>query len=101
MSNRDRIAKAIMDQRAAMERPSLPLDDFRMSGDAPYREDRPGMIGQIERRLQGPMVGPEIDPHMAPAPEHMLGVSPTNDPAVYPPEILPGMMDEQNTWWKA
>jgi hypothetical protein len=100
---RDRIAKAMLleQQRQAMSRPSLPLDDYRAPADAPYREDMPGMIGRIERRLQGPMVGPEIDPRMAPPPQAMPGIAPTNDSAVFDPQVLPGMNDDTLGWWRA
>jgi hypothetical protein len=99
-SMRNRIAETLMgllqpappprlDNRKALIQSGIPLDDFRMPGDTPYREDIPGMQEQVDRQLQRPMIGPEIDPRLEPPVRGMLGVTPPNDRMVVDPDELP------------
>jgi hypothetical protein len=47
------------------------------------------MVGQLNRMLARPEIGPEIDPRMEPSPKYMLGVTPPNDRMVVDPAEIP------------
>jgi hypothetical protein len=99
-AQRNRIAETMLSMKDLAR--GYSLDDTLSEHSPIYREDMPGPIERIDQMLKyRPMAGPEIDPRMAPAPSQMLGIEPTNDRAVFDPDILPGMNEPSNYGYRA